>query len=112
MWNPSSQKLADVEQDEAGRLKAFRRRFGRGWDAEAPGRADQDEGDGDGDGDGRADGKEGDGDRYGDDGLMDLISGYGAQMEAEAEAQALGKQSGEKTTQATKVAKAVKGKKK
>lgn len=23
-----------MEEDEAGRLKAFRRRFGRGWDAE------------------------------------------------------------------------------
>jgi hypothetical protein len=23
-----------VEEDEAGRLKAFRRKFGRGWDAE------------------------------------------------------------------------------
>lgn len=35
LWNPSSQKLKNVEEDEAGRLKAFRGRFGRGWDAEA-----------------------------------------------------------------------------
>ena len=35
LWNPSSQKLANVEEDEAGRLKRFRGRFGRGWDAEA-----------------------------------------------------------------------------
>lgn len=34
LWNPSSQKLANVEEDEAGRLKRFRGRFGRGWDAE------------------------------------------------------------------------------
>lgn len=34
LWNPSSVKLATVEEDEAGRLRAFRRRFGRGWDAE------------------------------------------------------------------------------
>jgi hypothetical protein len=33
LWNPSSQKLLNVEADEAGRLKAFRSRFGRGWDA-------------------------------------------------------------------------------
>lgn len=26
--------MANVEEDEAGRLRAFRRRFGRGWDAE------------------------------------------------------------------------------
>jgi hypothetical protein len=35
MWNPSSQKLLNIEEDEAGRLKRFRGRFGRGWDAEA-----------------------------------------------------------------------------
>lgn len=34
LWNPSSQKLLNVEEDEAGRLRAFRERFGRGWDAE------------------------------------------------------------------------------
>lgn len=34
LWNPSSQKLANVEEDEAGRLARFRERFGRGWDAE------------------------------------------------------------------------------
>ncbi|EEP75769.1 conserved hypothetical protein [Uncinocarpus reesii 1704] len=33
MWNPSSERLLNVEEDEAGRLKAFRSRFGRGWDA-------------------------------------------------------------------------------
>lgn len=26
--------LRNVEEDEAGRLKAFREKFGRGWDAE------------------------------------------------------------------------------
>ncbi|KAF2096836.1 hypothetical protein NA57DRAFT_67423 [Rhizodiscina lignyota] len=35
LWNPSSQKLMNVEEDEAGRLRAFRAKFGRGWDAEA-----------------------------------------------------------------------------
>lgn len=35
MWNPSSKKLLNVEEDEAGRLRAFRARFGRGWDAAA-----------------------------------------------------------------------------
>ncbi|KAI9886706.1 MAG: hypothetical protein M1823_001482, partial [Watsoniomyces obsoletus] len=34
LWNPSSQSLANLEEDEAGRLRAFRKRFGRGWDAE------------------------------------------------------------------------------
>jgi len=33
MWNPSSERLLNVEEDEAGRLAAFRSRFGRGWDA-------------------------------------------------------------------------------
>ncbi|KAF2716196.1 hypothetical protein K431DRAFT_279461 [Polychaeton citri CBS 116435] len=35
LWNPSSQKLLNVESDEAGRLKKFRGRFGRGFDSEA-----------------------------------------------------------------------------
>jgi hypothetical protein len=26
--------LKNIEEDEAGRLRAFRQRFGRGWDAE------------------------------------------------------------------------------
>ncbi|KXT09795.1 hypothetical protein AC579_8874 [Pseudocercospora musae] len=34
MWNPSSQKLWNVEEDEAGRLRRFRAQFGRGYDAE------------------------------------------------------------------------------
>ena len=35
LWNPSSQKLLNIEEDEAGRLKRFRKRFGRGFDVEA-----------------------------------------------------------------------------
>lgn len=35
MWNPSSQKFHNIEEDEAGRLRRFRNRFGRGFDAEA-----------------------------------------------------------------------------
>ncbi|KXG53135.1 uncharacterized protein PGRI_001850 [Penicillium griseofulvum] len=36
LWNPSSSKLMNVEDDEAGRLAAFRARFGRSFDASAP----------------------------------------------------------------------------
>ncbi|KAJ5679562.1 hypothetical protein N7462_007806 [Penicillium macrosclerotiorum] len=39
LWNPSSSKLMNVEEDEAGRLAAFRARFGRSWDANAPAEA-------------------------------------------------------------------------
>ncbi|KAF1946490.1 hypothetical protein EJ02DRAFT_441108 [Clathrospora elynae] len=53
LWNPSSQKLLNVEEDEAGKLAAFRAKFGRGWDA------------------GAEKGKET------EDHLMDLISGQG-----------------------------------
>ena len=35
LWNPSVEKLRNVEEDEAGRLKRFRLRFGRGFDAAA-----------------------------------------------------------------------------
>lgn len=64
MWNPSSQKLANVEEDEAGRLRAFRKRFGRGWDAEVTSTEGED-----GDGGGLLAGD-------GEEGLIDLISGY------------------------------------
>ncbi|KAH9879947.1 hypothetical protein J1614_001971, partial [Plenodomus biglobosus] len=56
LWNPSSQKLLNVEEDEAGKLAAFRAKFGRGWDAEG--------------------GKD-DGVQSGQDHLLDLISGKG-----------------------------------
>lgn len=36
LWNPSSSKLMNVEEDEAGRLAAFRARFGRRFDANTP----------------------------------------------------------------------------
>ncbi|KAA8894337.1 hypothetical protein FN846DRAFT_974425 [Sphaerosporella brunnea] len=34
LWNPSLKELADVEEDEAGRLKRFRERFGMGFEEE------------------------------------------------------------------------------
>ncbi|TPX08734.1 uncharacterized protein E0L32_009796 [Thyridium curvatum] len=33
LWQPSEKSLRNVEVDEAGKLAAFRERFGRGWDA-------------------------------------------------------------------------------
>ncbi|RAO65874.1 uncharacterized protein BHQ10_001886 [Talaromyces amestolkiae] len=33
LWNPTSKKLLTVEDDEAGRLAAFRAKFGRSFDA-------------------------------------------------------------------------------
>ncbi|KAI0810562.1 hypothetical protein GGR55DRAFT_114491 [Xylaria sp. FL0064] len=32
LWNPHEKSLQNVEVDEAGKLAAFRERFGRGWD--------------------------------------------------------------------------------
>ncbi|PVI07044.1 hypothetical protein DM02DRAFT_487903, partial [Periconia macrospinosa] len=55
LWNPSSQKLLNIEQDEAGKLAAFRAKFGRGWDADKKEGATQ------------------------QDHLLDLISGQAAQ---------------------------------
>ena len=63
LWQPSLSSLKNVEQDEAGRLRAFRDRFGRGWDLDAQ----NEEG-----GDGKVEG----GKRQSEeDSLMDLISG-------------------------------------
>jgi hypothetical protein len=36
VWQPSDPALKNVEIDEAGKLAAFRARFGRGWDVDAP----------------------------------------------------------------------------
>lgn len=35
VWQPSDPSLRNVEVDEAGKLAAFRARFGRGWDVDA-----------------------------------------------------------------------------
>ncbi|KAI4125033.1 MAG: hypothetical protein LQ338_004498 [Usnochroma carphineum] len=75
LWNPSSQKLLNVEADEAGRLRAFRERFGRGWDAQKMVTRDEDTGEV----------KEGQ-EEEGTDNLMDLISGYGVEAKAKGEA--------------------------
>lgn len=56
LWNPSSQRLLNIEEDEAGKLRAFREKFGRGWDAERMDRGEEEQ--------------EG-------DSLVDLISGRG-----------------------------------
>ncbi|OQO01671.1 hypothetical protein B0A48_12708 [Cryoendolithus antarcticus] len=79
LWNPSSQKLASVEEDEAGRLKRFRGRFGRGWDAE--GRDEEVDEAGEGEVKKEKAGKK---QQDGEQSLMDLISGYG-QEEGKAE---------------------------
>ena len=42
LWQPNDASLRNVEVDEAGKLAAFRGRFGRGWDAEA--KADEEDG--------------------------------------------------------------------
>lgn len=67
LWNPSSQKLLNVEEDEAGRLKAFRAKFGRGWDAESAEEGTEVEG-------GLSKGQQ-------EDSLVDLISGYRKETE-------------------------------
>lgn len=65
VWNPSSQKLMNVEEDEAGRLRAFRAKFGRGWDSEVT--EDLEE---------AREGEEGLSRQESDESLLDLISGY------------------------------------
>lgn len=68
--------MLNIEADEAGKLRAFREKFGRGWDASRM--AEKDEVDG---GEG---GKE-EGEEEGDN-LMDLISGFGREAEGKGEA--------------------------
>ncbi len=69
-----------METDEAGKLRAFREKFGRGWDASRPQDKEVE----------REDGEEGEGEPKGgrevEDNLMDLISGYGQEAEKKGEA--------------------------
>jgi hypothetical protein len=53
--------LRNVEEDDAGRLKSFRKKYGRGWDVEA---SEEDVA------------SRVKAEKEGDDSLMDLISGY------------------------------------
>ncbi|CAM1502779.1 Fc.00g075550.m01.CDS01 [Cosmosporella sp. VM-42] len=59
LWQPSEKSLKNVELDEAGKLAAFRERFGRGYDA---GTAEEGEVD--------------------DGGYADLITGYAPAQDA------------------------------
>ncbi|PQE03052.1 hypothetical protein CJF31_00002903 [Rutstroemia sp. NJR-2017a BVV2] len=65
LWQPSLESLKNIESDEAGRLRAFRERFGRGWEADAGPAAEK---------------KKDDGEKVQqeEESLMDLISGGGS----------------------------------
>lgn len=65
-----------MEADEAGRLRAFREKFGRGWDAERMDDGEDEEG---------VEGREGEG----EDNLLDLISGFGPPPAEEGTAKAV-----------------------
>lgn len=68
-----------METDEAGKLRAFREKFGRGWDASRARDKDEE----------TAEVEEGDSqgeDARQEDNLMDLISEYGAEAPARGEA--------------------------
>lgn len=68
LWQPSEKSLRNIELDEAGKLAAFRHRFGRGYDLAADTtQADE--------GDGKASAKKTGGEEEAFD-LGDLISGY------------------------------------
>lgn len=71
-----------MESDDSGKLRAFREKFGRGWDASRMQERDEDV---------VKDGEEGEEEmegkgEMGEDNLMDLISGYGQEAEVKGEA--------------------------
>ncbi|OJD34686.1 mitochondrial 54s ribosomal protein 36 [Diplodia corticola] len=73
LWNPSSQKLLNIEEDEAGRLRSFRAKFGRGWDSEVTEDPEQP--------------RQGDEElphQGSEDNMLDLISGYSKARETNA----------------------------
>lgn len=72
MWNPSSSRLASLEQDEAGRLAAFRAKFGRGFDTNtAPAGSEAEK-------TAEAEAAQAEAEEE-DDNLLDLISSFGQQ---------------------------------
>ncbi|EKG10802.1 Mediator complex subunit Med11 [Macrophomina phaseolina MS6] len=75
LWNPSSQKLLNVEEDEAGRLRAFRAKFGLGWDSEVTEDAEE-----------AREGEEGLSREESEESLLDLISGYSRAEEQKGKA--------------------------
>ncbi|PYH42067.1 mitochondrial 54S ribosomal protein bL31m [Aspergillus saccharolyticus JOP 1030-1] len=77
MWNPSSSKLASVEKDEAGRMAAFRAKFGRSFDANV---ASADPAAAEAKATKEADAKQAQAEaEEEDDNLLDLISSFGQQ---------------------------------
>ena len=74
--------MLNIEADEAGKLRAFREKFGRGWDASRMREKDEAEGKEEG-GEGGKEPEER------EDNLMDLISGYGLEAEAKGEGKGL-----------------------
>lgn len=88
----------NMETDEAGQLRRFREKFGRGWDASAASGEGQDgrRREVEGGGGGAMDAERGEGAALGrgevaaeeeeEDNLLDLISGYGREAEEEGTA--------------------------
>ncbi|RYP78250.1 hypothetical protein DL771_000727 [Monosporascus sp. 5C6A] len=76
LWQPNESSLRNVEVDEAGKLAAFRGRFGRGWDAETRAAEGGEEAGAGGEGQKQQQQKKGGGGATGIDALGDLISGY------------------------------------
>ncbi|CAG8028732.1 unnamed protein product [Penicillium salamii] len=70
LWNPSSSKLMNVEDDEAGRLAAFRAKFGRSYDAAAPPTDDNSA-------DAKQEAAEAKAAQAEEDSMLDLISSFG-----------------------------------
>lgn len=89
LWNPSLHKVLTADSDEAGRLKAFRDKFGQGWNASARGGKgpDGEELSVGVDG-GHSGGQKGGKARSPQEGdnLLDLISGYGRAAEKKGQA--------------------------
>lgn len=79
--------MLNIEADEAGKLRAFRERFGRGWDASRLEEKDKDDGKEKGGEEGRGLEEEDDEEKEEEeDNLMDLISGFGTEAEGRREA--------------------------
>ncbi|KAI1390521.1 uncharacterized protein F4822DRAFT_153059 [Hypoxylon trugodes] len=92
LWQPNDRSLKNVEVDEAGKLAAFRNKFGRGWDAERTVSAEEEaEVKGEEGKKGDAEAKTRDAQSAGYDALSDLISTYSASQKPPRKAKQLRK---------------------
>ena len=88
LWNPSSKRILSVRAEDAAPLKAFKEKYGQGWDASDDAAGKGKDGETIGQDGGRSGGQKGGKARSKAEtnNLLDMIGGYGREAESKGEA--------------------------